>query len=342
MFALAENTRFDHTTEEFSCSYVINDQGFRDRHYGKKAGSTYRILCVGDSFTLGHGVSRDEAYPKALEALLAAHSLNKRVEVINGAQGAYGVWQQIILLQEKGFALEPDLVILQLFPGNDVREALTKQGKVLENYDVAWQKWLCDQRSYYGCSVAKTLCMKSRAFAFVYDRYVPLRRRFRPYLRPRFRKPALSLPPFRTDRPHMLETMLKTCYAELEEGWELMESSLQEVAKICHEEEVPLLVFAIPSSPEIDAELFFESAREAHVSPDLYDPHIPARMAEEMCGRNGVDFADICPAVKKAFDKGAHLYYKRDGHWTAFAHRTCAQFLCEHLVKTHLRPRSRR
>ncbi len=47
-----------------------NSAGFRDREFATtKDAKTYRILCVGDSVTMGLGVAEDEAFPQQLERL---------------------------------------------------------------------------------------------------------------------------------------------------------------------------------------------------------------------------------------------------------------------------------
>jgi hypothetical protein len=46
--------------------------GFRDREYGEKEPGEYRILMLGDSFTVGHAVTNDsDTIPKLLEPILA-------------------------------------------------------------------------------------------------------------------------------------------------------------------------------------------------------------------------------------------------------------------------------
>jgi hypothetical protein len=61
-------------------------RGNRELDDGIPAGKT-RIVCSGDSFTLGYGVGDAETYPRQLEAL------DPQFDVVNMGQGGYGVDQ---------------------------------------------------------------------------------------------------------------------------------------------------------------------------------------------------------------------------------------------------------
>ncbi|HOH52545.1 MAG TPA: hypothetical protein PLI98_17595 [Candidatus Hydrogenedentes bacterium] len=68
------------------------------------------------------------------------------VTVINCGVGGYAPWQERMFLRKRGFPLEPDLVVLQLFPGNDVAGSYSRAGKRLEAFDEEWEVRLRDYR----------------------------------------------------------------------------------------------------------------------------------------------------------------------------------------------------
>ncbi len=81
-----------------------NAQGLRNAHdVGPKKGP--RILCLGDSWVYGHGVSREEAWPARLGAKTGHEVLNAGVV----GYCLYQVWQTLL---DPGLSFEPDLVIL--------------------------------------------------------------------------------------------------------------------------------------------------------------------------------------------------------------------------------------
>lgn len=337
LFCLAENGWADHVKDEFRTTYVISDQGFRDRHYDKKDEDAYRILCVGDSSTMGHGVSFGDIYVKVLETLVNEQNLTKRIEVVNAGTGGHGVWQELIMLEERGLALEPDMVILELHLQTDIRDALAQVGKVMRSYDPSWQKYLHNWRRQRRPRAARILSRWSRGFAFAYDRYTQLRGFAQRRLRHRFRRSELPFPSPETERPWWIESCLSAYYPELEEGWELLEDSVCQIANHCRERQIAFLAFALPALQEVYPVQFERLMRNLSLDPDLYDLDKTSRLARELCQRNSIDFVETLDSFREERDNADHLYYVRDGHITARGHSLCAQILYEHLLKTHLR-----
>lgn len=83
----------------------INSLGFRGQELVPK-GKRYRVVCVGDSFTLGHGVQDDESYPALLERM------NPRIQTVNMGHSGYGLGQAALWFERDGVGLDADLVIL--------------------------------------------------------------------------------------------------------------------------------------------------------------------------------------------------------------------------------------
>lgn len=95
-------------------TYRINSHGCRDAEYPlDKPAGIYRILALGDSFTLGMGVEQEETYPAQLERVLSEG--NHAVEVINCAVIGYDMWQHNVALRKKARTYRPDLVTLGVF-----------------------------------------------------------------------------------------------------------------------------------------------------------------------------------------------------------------------------------
>ena len=65
----------------------------------------YRVICAGDSFTLGYGVDDDATYEAELEAA------DPRLQVVNMGQGGYGVDQAYLWYKRDGAQLEHDLLL---------------------------------------------------------------------------------------------------------------------------------------------------------------------------------------------------------------------------------------
>jgi len=89
-----------------------NSRGFRSPEFGDKEPSEFRILSLGESSTFGAGVGDDETYSFLLEKHLTRLDGTARYSVINAGVGAYSSYQSRVFLEERGLAVEPDLVLI--------------------------------------------------------------------------------------------------------------------------------------------------------------------------------------------------------------------------------------
>ncbi|MBX3411627.1 MAG: hypothetical protein KF708_02825 [Pirellulales bacterium] len=89
---------------------TINDQGLRARESYAPApvDGRFRILCLGDSFTLGYGVDDRATYPAQLEAV------NPGLQAVNMGQGGYSIGQCYLWYQRDADALHAKAVVVAL------------------------------------------------------------------------------------------------------------------------------------------------------------------------------------------------------------------------------------
>ncbi len=99
---------------------VTNSQGFRDRERAfERAPGAPRVLALGDSMTWGAGISYDETFTALLEGSLQATAPG--AEVINVGVPGWGPHEELHLLKVYGIKLQPDIVLLDFFVGNDIQ-----------------------------------------------------------------------------------------------------------------------------------------------------------------------------------------------------------------------------
>lgn len=96
-----------------------NDLGFRDNRAAlpAKRPGEFRVIVLGDSFTFGPGVDFEALYTSVLQEKLAR--LHPQVQVINLGVEGYNIVQYQAVLEEVGLGLQPDLLLVSLFPVND-------------------------------------------------------------------------------------------------------------------------------------------------------------------------------------------------------------------------------
>jgi len=101
---------------------IINEYGQHDDSYPLKKGEKeLRILNLGDSITMGHGVTKDETYSKYLEIILSDLLKNyQTIQAINTGVQGYSTFQELEVLKNS-MELEPDFVTIG-FCLNDITE----------------------------------------------------------------------------------------------------------------------------------------------------------------------------------------------------------------------------
>lgn len=102
----------------------FNSLGYRGPVFQeKKAADTLRIVCMGDSCTLGWGVHDDETYCHLLQELLQRR-FKKNIETINAGVLGYASSQGLHQLQTRILDLKPDLIIVS-YNWNDHSAAIS-------------------------------------------------------------------------------------------------------------------------------------------------------------------------------------------------------------------------
>ncbi len=98
----------------------FNRMGFRDvQHPLAKPPGTRRIVVIGDSFSEAIQVNLEETYFRRLQTLLNQTG-STRWEIINLGVGDFGTAQEWMALQRYGYQFDPDFVILEIYPLNDI------------------------------------------------------------------------------------------------------------------------------------------------------------------------------------------------------------------------------
>lgn len=103
---------FRHTSADGTWSFTTNAQGFRDTHDYKyeRVPSTRRILCLGDSQTLGMEARQERIFPTVIEQRL--RRLGHHVEVLNSAVPGFGTAEELAFFESEGLKYKPDIVVL--------------------------------------------------------------------------------------------------------------------------------------------------------------------------------------------------------------------------------------
>ncbi|BCA57127.1 hypothetical protein W02_42670 [Nitrospira sp. KM1] len=167
------NVRGEMIVPEYRHQFSTNSQGFRGtREYSiKKPAHVFRIIVLGDSVALGHGVGDDETFSSVLEARL---SRQRPAEVINMAVSGFGTAEELIQLQQVGLQYDPDLVILAYFPNDPYNNAVSQLFRVTDGRLVrtehAFVPAIYVRDRLYQLPGYSFLCQHSHVVNFIRDR----------------------------------------------------------------------------------------------------------------------------------------------------------------------------
>ncbi|MGB8338258.1 MAG: GDSL-type esterase/lipase family protein, partial [Burkholderiales bacterium] len=119
------DVRGEMVTPEYRHNFSTNSQGFRgttEYNISKPAG-IFRVLVLGDSVTLGHGVEDGGTFSAVLGRSL---SRTRPTEVINMGVSGFGTAEELIQLREVGLQYQPDVVVVAYFQNDPYNNMVAK------------------------------------------------------------------------------------------------------------------------------------------------------------------------------------------------------------------------
>lgn len=305
---------------EFATRWAINARGHRGPPAGPKPAGAVRVAAVGDSYTFGYGVEEPETYPRALEREMARR-VPRPVEVINLGVGGYGTVQELVWLSEHlDRGLDPDLVVLGFYMGNDVFDNL--RGAAARAAASAGRPDLALALPAGGATSERwkrRLASHLHLYSLVSDRADGL------LVRLGLRNVVYA------EEVNVLRVPEPEAVAE---AWAATAEALAELRALAGARGFRPVVMAVPMRHQVvpaawdRVRAFYERLTGAPlVGADL---DAPRRRIAEICAREGLDLLDLTDTFRADPDP-ARLHFKRDQHWTreghALAARTLAGFL---------------
>ena len=303
MFALAPERDQLFVGRDFTTRVIIGPDGFRvpAGAPGARAGGP-RVLALGDSMTFGYGVEAEESWPEVLEVLLRKDD-HPDVEVINAGVVAYAPDQQLDQLRELLPRLRPDLVVLGLYPGNDLAEVMlhgsappmqvSPEGALLEmatesdlhpNPFGLWLSTHLRLYSYLRVKVYRALTV----FGFI-------------------EKPVLYHPAYFADALGYTDAY--------EENWEVLEGLLEEMAAETRASGARLLLAVIPMDVQVSKKYWphFQDLGFT-LAPVMLREARPQSRLHRFAAGAGIRMRDLLPVFRA--HTGERLYFDHDPHLT--------------------------
>jgi|GEM_PF-2024872 len=326
-------------TDEFHVLVRLNNFGLHAPSYTlAKPPGVFRILVVGDSFPQGMQVNREETFPWLLQ-----QQLGGSVEVINLSVDAFGSDRELLLYALLGWQFQPDLVLLSVYPGNDIqnnhidlearrygyrlnRPFFTLGGAIetspLKGLEADTASAAAALQFHNSVQLDPALYPDSPVFQWLAD--------FQARQTP---PPAEDLPPrpaVTSSEPYTLEYPVELGVylpqdAYWGDAWALTEALLLQFRQVVALSDVPFGLFIIPDRRAVhEADWAATLTQYGDLLPDLQvaDPTAPGTRLEQFLSEQGMPALNLTPALREwaAAHPDGRLYYPGDGHFTPEGH----------------------
>ena len=307
-----------------------NAQGFRDRdRVMEKPTSSPRVLAVGDSFTWGVGVTYDETFVTILEKSL--QEIQPGTEVVNLGVIGFEPEHELHLVQHYGIHLHPDLVMLNVFVGNDIirkRGADTEEALVVggNSYFVHHNgNWLHDHlgpdRWFLYHDINYLIRVDLAPVWHLFRNQGRHDRSVQPGKNTTISVPwHLDLIEYIEDRSDIFLTEDTPLFAR---HWSHTLEKLNALHEFLLARGVPLLVVLIPEQAQLDQELQRDFIVAVGGRREDYEFEKPQRLLTEWCRRQKVICHNLLETFKQDYHPGT-LYFSNDPHWSAAGHKVAA------------------
>jgi lysophospholipase L1-like esterase len=308
---------------EYQTHVKINSQGLRDDKVPyQKPPDEYRILALGDSFTVELEVEKEQVWTEVLEELLSTEGA---AQVINAGTRGYGSDQEYLFLKEEGLKYSPDLVLVAFFVNDVLGNRLDHQ----EGRKYAKPRFVLRDGQLHLTNVpppkppANPLKSLSKLLerSYLYRFACEMLERSSPGELPAYCQ------------------IYQTDYTpEWEEAWKVTEAILVEMQRLAESADAQLFVCYLPEQNQVsDSEWNQIALHSGEVSS--YDRERPNHLLGELCARHGIPYLDLTLAFRQHITAGRlHPYFPVNAHLNVEGNRLVAQLIYEYLVKQGLFP----
>jgi hypothetical protein len=331
-------------TNEFDTMITFNTHGIRGEERPiEKPVNTFRILCLGDSFTLGSEVADEVCYPSVLEQLLNKQARDQgdtiRYEVLNAGVGGYGTFQELLYFKEFVINHNPDLVLLQFY-SNDVRDNINFQrhwktlypdstlrvsvNSLFEEDILSTERTVIQYAGIGGGlvgsfqSVQAFLKENSHLYHFLHVRLNILRSMLG------FRQLAAF---------DDFLVMMAEYPPEIDQGWALTKSLMLMIRTLAEQHQAAFAITIVPNKAQVISNWRYDQ----WIEDNQFDFQKPIRILQAFGKDQQISTHDFLPDMKEASIQQSP-YYNWDGHWNTYGNQAAAESLLRFLIDQKLVP----
>jgi hypothetical protein len=324
--------------EDYDVLVTTNRFGFHDvEHEYEKSPDRYRIIVLGDSYIEALQLPIEQGFTHLLEQRLGNLHKGRKVEVINLGLSGSGPAQYYRILDKKGLIYKPDLVVMAIFPDNDIRDSdVNLSGAIFKPYYVLRQDGRLDYQAPRTDAVGSAVRPWLRRSAFLQL----VRQGIASFPLERWLASVGLLAPTAgiTDEDAAIPLGWSIYLYDPPLQWRDAEKL---TLRIIHEAQVlsekhgaEFLVMIIGSVPAVENRWQEVLGRYPGSDAIRWDFERPVSMLRELGRQGGFDVVDLIQPFRTAFvATGQSSSWPHDGHWNARGHQLAAEVITSHLLE---------
>ncbi|MEN6321065.1 MAG: hypothetical protein ABFD82_20220 [Syntrophaceae bacterium] len=299
---------------EYNALYQINSLGLRDREYGPKQEGIFRVLLLGDSFSVSHGLPIEDSLSRqmerALQSVADGDGMPVKFEVINAAAGGYSPYNYWKAYIRWAPLFHPDVVIVGLSP-DDYDSSTAELNYLVEDGDTIAMyrdgQLPIEMGDNYIRKIRKWLSWNSELYILLrnFFYYNDLVGRVSIWFSSKNENRIIQLQQFVVPQP---ENMVK--------AWATSFSYLDKLYESTIADKVVLIMVPIPLKEEIDESVYKRSLAASGLNLGQTDINQPLIEISNFCNARHIPLFDPRPAIK-ARHLEVPCYFVYDGHWIA-------------------------
>lgn len=320
-----------------------NSSGFRGRDLPSAPDpSAFRTLFVGDSFLHAAAIRDEDLMPEVLVRCLAERGVATEAYVT--ASSDFGTAQELLLLRRHAPAIRPDVVVLALYPANDVAnncfelcgKTSARTGDYLRPYLVPTDAG--ELEITYANPIRAFLRRHLRSFAVLEHRVLTMaeeRGRDWPRMWPagktltqRLRSGQAPRERYELFRDHAQDHVWEIAWKRTER---LLLAFRDETSRIGAQ----LVVLVIPKNDQVQNDGYCHyidmlcRMLTDHSLHDVVDWNLPEERLHAFFRREGIDAVFLLEDLRQALRKTSALVYGADLHLAARGHRIAGERVAE-------------
>lgn len=297
---------------DFSTRVRTNSLGMRG---GEPQGRHPAILGLGDSFMFGYGVEEDEAF-----LTVAARELGG--EALNAGVAGYDVCQAVDLGLRLLPRLDPDVVVLAIFLGNDETDAAGGRFRMELYEDTFVERWRLPKLKSWRRRLFHPVFAHSHLVRFL--RWSPLTE----YVEHRILGKSS---PRRRAHQGLLAVYRQPPTPEVLEGDRQARECLPRLRQAADGRALPLLALLIPDRLEVYPERLAAEVAAAGEEGERFDLAAPGRRFHALLDEAGIPAFDLRPLLRAEAESGRRFYFDVDLHLNAEGSQRAGEVLAAKL-----------